>query len=156
GSLDADNGMGQAASPANSRNADQKSPPAGGATIENPNPDAQPDEKKGEWVIAPIPINSPAIGAGLQWAVIRVFPLNKQDEISPPSSVGIGGVFTNNGSRAVALGGKLYLKEDKYRLTTAAGNADINLDVYGVGKAAGDNDVYVPLKTGGNGFFGEF
>src|SRR5205085_254902 len=80
---------------------------------------SQPSDKKGSWLFAPIPINSPAIGAGLQWAVARVFPLNKKDEISPPSTVGIGGVFTNNGSRAVAIGARLYLKEDKYRFTTA-------------------------------------
>jgi hypothetical protein len=114
-----------------------------------------PSDKKGSWLFAPIPINSPAIGAGLQWAVARVFPLNKKDEISPPSTVGIGGVFTNNGSRAVAIGARLYLKEDKYRLTTAFGNANVNLDIYGVGQSAGDNGTFVPLKTQGKGFLGE-
>src|SRR4051812_30430981 len=54
---------------------------------------SQTSDKKGSWLFAPIPINSPAIGAGLQWAVARVFPFNKKDEISPPSTVGIGGVF---------------------------------------------------------------
>src|SRR4051812_12682279 len=116
---------------------------------------AQASDKKGSWLFAPIPINSPAIGAGLQWAVARVFPMNKKDEISPPSTVGIGGVFTNNGSRAVAIGGRLYLKEDKYRFATAFGNADVNLDIYGIGKSAGDNGTFVPLKTAGKGFIGE-
>ena len=41
-------------------------------------------EKRGEFLIAPIPINSPAIGAGLEWAVAYVFPFNKQDKIPPP------------------------------------------------------------------------
>jgi hypothetical protein len=51
-------------------------------------------EKRGEFLIAPIPINSPAIGAGLEWAVAYVFPFNKQDKIPPPHSVfGIGGLF---------------------------------------------------------------
>src|SRR5690349_1195480 len=76
----------------------------------------KPAEKKGEWLIAPIPINSPAIGAGLEFAVGRVFPINKKDEVSPPSTVGLGGVFTNNGSKALAVGGRLYLKQDKYRI----------------------------------------
>ncbi len=118
-------------------------------------PDSQADDKKGEWLIAPIPINSPAIGAGLQWAVGRVFPINKRDEISPPSVVGIGGIFTNNGSRAVALGGRLYLKEDKYRFATAFGDASVNVDIYGVGRAAGARGTYVPLNTEGRGFIGE-
>jgi hypothetical protein len=117
--------------------------------------DPQKSDKKGSWLFAPIPINSPAIGAGLQWAAARVFPLNKKDEISPPSTIGIGGVFTNNGSRAFAIGARLYVKEDKYRFTTAFGNADVNLDIYGVGKAAGDKGVFVPLKTEGKGFIGE-
>jgi hypothetical protein len=107
------------------------------------------DEKRGQWVLAPIPINSPAIGAGLEWVAARVFPLNKEDRISPPSSLGIGGVFTNNGSRAVAAGGRLYLKEDKYRLATGIGGASVNLDVYGVDSSGGDRGVFIPLTTEG-------
>jgi len=112
-------------------------------------------DKKASWLFAPIPINSPAIGAGLQWAAARVFPINSKDEVSPPSTVGIGGVFTNNGSRAFVFGGRLYLKEDRYRFALAAGTADVNLDIYGVGKIAGDNGAYVPLKTKGTGVMGE-
>jgi hypothetical protein len=117
--------------------------------------DASSSDKKGSWLFAPIPINSPAIGAGLEWAAARVFPLNKKDEISPPSTIGIGGVFTNNGSRAVAIGARLYVKQDKYRFAAAFGSADVNLDIYGVGKSAGDNGTFVPLKTKGKGFIGE-
>jgi hypothetical protein len=115
----------------------------------------QSEEKKGEWLVAPIPINSPAIGAGLEWAVARVFHPNKKDEISPPSVIGAGGLFTNNGSRGIALGGRLYLKEDKYRLTTAFGAVSINADIYGVGREAGKRGVFVPLNTEGGGFIGE-
>jgi hypothetical protein len=122
----------------------------------NPADSAAATDKRGSWLFAPIPINSPAIGAGLEWAVARVFPLSKKDEISPPSTVGIGGVFTNNGSRAMVVGGRLYLKEDRYRVTAAAGTADVNLDIYGVGQAAGDAGAFVPLKTKGTGFMGEF
>jgi len=119
--------------------------------------DAQPakQEKKGSWLFAPIPISSPAVGSGLEFAVARVFPLNKQDEVSPPSAVGVGGVFTNNGTRAFAVGGRLYFKEDKYRIATALGTANVNLDIYGVGKAAGDNGIYVPLNGNGKGFLFE-
>jgi len=113
--------------------------------------DAQSEEKKGEWVVAPIPINSPAVGAGLEWAVARLFPLNKKDKVSPPSVVGVGGLFTNNGSRAIAFGTRLYLKEDKYRLVAAFGNAGINADIYGVGEAAGQRGTFVPIKVNGGG-----
>ena len=79
--------------------------------------DAKSSEKKGEWLFAPIPISSPAIGSGLEFAVARLFPFNKKDEVSPASTVGVGGVFTNNGSRAIAIGGRLYMKEDRFRVS---------------------------------------
>ena len=119
-------------------------------------PPAQPEEKKAEWLIAPIPINSPAIGAGLEWAVGRVFPINKNDKVSPPSALGVGGLFTNNGSKAIAAGGRLYFKEDRYRVATAVGTANVNWDVYGIGKLAGDQGAYVPLNVDGGGFLSEF
>lgn len=117
---------------------------------------AQSEEKGGEWVIAPIPINSPAIGAGLEFAVARLFVLNRQDRVSPPSALGVGGVFTNNGSRALAIGGRLYLKEDTYRVTAGFGGANINIDIYGVGQAAGDRGTFIPLKATGKAGMGEF
>jgi hypothetical protein len=113
-------------------------------------------EKKGEWLLAPIPVSSPAIGTGLEWAVARMFPFNKKDEISPASSVGVAGIFTNNGSRGVAIGGKLYMKEDRYRIAAGIANASINFDVYGVGAAAGRQGIFVPLNVDGRAGIGEF
>lgn len=118
--------------------------------------DTQEIEKKGEWLAVPIPISSPSIGSGLEWAVARVFPFDKNDQVSPPSAVGIGGVFTNNGSRAVAVGGRLYLKHDKYRLSIAAGAASVNFNIYGIGKDSGNDGIHVPLNADGSGFLGEF
>jgi hypothetical protein len=113
-------------------------------------------DKKGEWLLAPIPVSSPAIGSGLEWAVARLFPFNKKDEVSPPSSVGVGGIFTNNGSRGIAIGGRLYLKEDRFRIAAAIASASINFDVYGVGEAAGNEGVFVPLNVSGRVGIGEF
>ena len=117
---------------------------------------AKSSEKKGEWLLAPIPISSPAIGSGLEWAVARVFPLNKKDEVSPASAVGVAGIFTNNGSRGVAIGGKLYMKEDKYRVAVGIANASVNFDVYGIGENAGRQGVYIPLNVDGRAGIGEF
>lgn len=117
--------------------------------------EATPEERKSEWVIAPIPVRSPAIGAGLEWAVGYVFPFSKQDKVSPPSTVGVGGLFTNNGSRGTAMGGRLYLKEDKYRLTLAGGHASINAELFGLGKVSGDRGLFIPLNTKGTAFFTE-
>jgi surface antigen Omp85-like protein len=117
---------------------------------------AKSSEKKGEWLLAPIPVKSPAIGSGLEWAVARLFPFNKKDEISPASAVGVAGIFTNNGSRGIVIGSKLYLKEDKYRIAAAIASASINFDVYGVGAAAGRQGTFVPLNVKGGVGIGEF
>jgi hypothetical protein len=117
--------------------------------------DVTAEDRKGEWVIAPIPVRSPALGSGLAWAVGYVSPFSKQDKISPPSMVGIGGLFTNNGSRGIALGSRLYLKEDRYRLTVAGGHASINAELYGVGRLAGERGLFVPVNTKGTAFFTE-
>jgi outer membrane protein assembly factor BamA len=130
---------------------------ASGVAQDQPAPsDPATAEKKGEWLFAPIPVNSPAIGGGFQWAVARVFPFNKRDEVSPPSVVGVGGLFTNNGSKGIVVGGRLYLKEDRYRITAAVGSASINFDIYGTGTAAGNRGTFVPLNTEGGGGIGEF
>jgi outer membrane protein assembly factor BamA len=120
-----------------------------------PGDSSQEEEKRGEWLAAPIPISSPAIGSGLAWGVGYVFPFNKKDKISPDSVIGVGGLFTNNGSYGIAGGGKLYLKQDRYRFTIAGGDANINADVYGVGKPAGDRGVSLPLTFNGYAFISE-
>ncbi len=129
----------------------EQSRPAPAVKTQTPN-----EPTKAEWLFAPIPISSPAIGTGLEWAVGRVFPLNKDDRISPPSVVGVGGLLTNNGSRAIAAGGKLYFSEDKYRVTAAAGYAKINADIFGVGKPSGDQGLSLPVTGKGSGVLGEF
>ena len=107
------------------------------------------EEKSGEFVAAPIPISSPAIGTGLEWAVGYMFRLDKEDKETSRSVFGAGGLFTNNGSRAIAFGGRFYAKNDKYRLTAAGGGAKINANIYGVGKLAGDRGLYLPLQFKG-------
>jgi hypothetical protein len=130
-------------------------PPAKADSANKGNDQGQKKEKRGEWLLAPIPISSPAIGSGLEWAVAYIFPFSKEDKTSPPSIVGVGGLFTNNGSRAVGIAGKLYLKEDKYRVTVAGGRGSINADLYGVGKLAGDKGVSLSLNGNGSGFSAE-
>src|SRR5258705_12972877 len=68
--------------------------------------------KSGELIIAPIPISSPAVGSGLVLAVGYVFKLNQEDKLSPPSTLGLAGAFTNSGSRGGLIGGRLYFSEN--------------------------------------------
>jgi hypothetical protein len=78
-------------------------------------PEEQPKKKKrlggrGSFVVAPLPISSPAIGTGLVPILGYIFPLSKQDKISPPSVIGVAGLITNNGSRGFVVGAQLYMK----------------------------------------------
>ena len=116
-------------------------------------PTTKPQKKKrGEFVIAPIPISSPAIGSGLVLALGYIFQVDKNDSTSPPSVVGILGMRTNNGSRAAVLGGSFHFKKDQYRVTAAAGRFDVNVDFFGVGRLAGNRGIEVPLNFSGKGF----
>lgn len=115
----------------------------------------QKSEKRGSIVIAPIPISSPAFGSGLLLIVGYVFKLDKEDAVSPPSWLGLAGEFTSNGTGALALGGRLYLKQNKYQTTFAGAKGRANLDFYGVGRVPGSEAVVVPLSMGGSIFFGE-
>ena len=112
-------------------------------------------EKRGSLVIAPIPISSPAFGSGLLLIAGYVFKWDKEDTISPPSWVGAAGAFTSNGTRALMLGGRAYLKQNKYQTTVALGGGRANLDFFGIGRIPGQDPIAVPLSLQGKIFFGE-
>ena len=115
----------------------------------------QKSEKRGSLVIAPIPISSPAFGSGLILVAGYVFKFDQEDKVSPPSWFGGAGVLTNNGSRGLALAGRLYLKENKYQTTFAVLKGRANLDFYGIGRIPGRTPISVPLSMEGSIFFGE-
>ena len=121
----------------------------------SPDDKNQQGEKRGSIIIAPIPISSPAFGSGLLIISGYVFKFNESDQISPPSWLGGAGVFTNNGSRGLALGGRLYLKENKYQATFAGIKGRANLDFFGIGRIPGRSPIAVPLRMEGTIFFGE-
>src|SRR5712671_3916991 len=120
-------------------------------------PDAEPKKKKRGVlegiVIAPLPISSPAIGSGIIPVVGYIFHPSAKDKLSPASFVGVAGLATNNGSRAFAVEGQLYLKENTYRITSVFARGNINYDIYGTGIATG---LRLPLVQTGQIFFGEF
>jgi hypothetical protein len=112
-------------------------------------------EKRGSIIIAPIPVSSPAFGSGLLLVFGYVFQFDKGDEVSPPSWLGGAGLYTNNGSRGLALGGRLYLKENKYQTTFAFIKGRANLDFFGIDRFPNRPTVSVPLSINGTIFFGE-
>jgi len=118
---------------------------------------AQPKKpKRGQLIIAPIPIISPTIGRGLVLAVGYVFKLNQEDSKSPPSTVGLAGAFTSSGTRGGAVGGRLYFSENKYQTTFIIAKGRVDVDFFGIGRIPGKEAIKVPIRGGGTVFFGEF
>jgi len=128
-----------------------------------PSPKAKKDDKgkqkkpkRGSFVIAPIPISSPAVGSGLVLVLGYVFKFNEKDQKSPPSEIGFVGARTNNGSGGGGIGGRFYFAENKYQATMAVARGRANFDFFGIGRVAGTDSISVPLQVGGSVFFGEF
>jgi len=109
----------------------------------------QVGQKRGEMVIAPIPLSNPAIGSGLILGLGYIFPLDKKDERSPPSIIGGAGMYASSGSWALGAATKLYFKEDRYRLTAVYGRGEVDYSFYGIGDAAGRLGISVPIHQGG-------
>ena len=104
-------------------------------------------------VVAPLPISSPAIGTGIIPVLGYIFPIDKNDKVSPPSTIGAAGLITNNGSLGFAVGGQLFFKENTYEVTSGYVHGNVNYNIYGNGVAEG---LKLPLQQTGEAFFGEF
>lgn len=83
-----------------------------------------------------------------------ILPTSSANKNSPASLVGAVGLVTDNGSRAIALGGALYLKQNAYRTTAVYALGNLNYDLYGLG--SGNSQAKLPLKQTGQLVFGEF
>jgi len=111
--------------------------------------------RRGSFVIAPIPISSPAIGGGATVIGGYIFPLRKSDKISPPSLVGGAWVGTNNGTRAWGAATELYFHQDRYHAIGGVAHGDLKYEFYGTGTAAGDAGLKFGLDQTGDIVFGE-
>jgi hypothetical protein len=111
-------------------------------------------QRRGSFVIAPLPISSPALGSGIVPVLAYIFPLDRGDKASSPSVVGAAGLVTNNGTGVLALAGELYFKENKYRTTAAFTRGNLNYDLYGLGDGA--SQAKLPLNQTGQAIFAEF
>jgi Omp85 superfamily domain len=107
---------------------------------------------RGAFVVAPLPISSPAIGSGIVPVLGYIFPFSTKDKVSPPSTIGAAGLITNNGSRGFAIGAQLFLKENTYQITTGFVHGNVNYNIYGNGAAEG---LELPLQQTGEAFMGE-
>jgi hypothetical protein len=89
--------------------------------------DTKKDDKKGAFVVAPLPTVSPAIGSGIVPIAAYIFPFQVKAKSSPPSVVAAAGLITNNGSRTFGFGADLYLKQARYELKLGYGRGNVGL-----------------------------
>ena len=129
-------------------------PPHPGPPVPQEQPPKKGHRERGSFVAAPLPISSPALGSGIVPVLAYIFPISTTDKISPPSVVGAVGLVTDNGSRAIALGGETYFKQNTYRTTAIYARGNLNYNLYGLG--SGDSQPKLPLKQTGQLVFGEF
>jgi Omp85 superfamily domain len=115
--------------------------------------DKEKRPSRGSIVAAPLPISSPALGTGVVPVVGYIFSLSEKDKVSPPSTIGAGGLWTNDGSRGFAVGAQLFFKENRYLITTGYAHGNLDYNIYGPGILDGPGKV--PLKQTGQAFFGE-
>jgi hypothetical protein len=110
---------------------------------------------RGAIVAAPLPIVSPAIGAGIIPGVGYIFPFGKDDKISPPSTIGAAGLITNNGSSGFGVAAQLFMKENTYQVTSLYVHGNVDYNLYGIGIASGNGNLKIPLDQAGQLYFGE-
>ena len=127
----------------------QQSETNGSSGTEGESEQGTPPGPRGSFVIAPLPISSPALGTGIIPVVGYIFPFLRDDTVSPPSVVGMAGIATNNGSRGFAGYADLYMKEKTYRVSAAYVRGTLNYDLYGVGLIASNAGLKLPLSQSG-------
>jgi len=103
-------------------------------------------EESGEFVLAPIPILNPTLGAGLALGAAYLYTI---DEGSYPSVTGAGALYTDNKSKAIAVGQSANFSGNDWKIVGGFGAYDLNLEFYGIGSGAGDEARYLPLNQRG-------
>lgn len=122
----------------------------GVATLEAiPAERAEPPGPKADLLVVPIPMSSPSLGTGLTLGAAMFYNPNGSKE---PWTTGGAIMATSNGSKAVGLGHRMFLKDDKFKLTAFAGYADVNLRFFGVGPLAGELNRSIDINE--KGFIG--
>lgn len=90
-------------------------------------------KKESGFVPVPVPIADPTVGYGLGVALLYLHPQRSNDTISPASTTGLAGMYTETDSYFVALFQDSYWSADKYRFKGGLGYGRFNVDYYGTG-----------------------
>lgn len=107
------------------------------------------DEKNFQFV--PIPYINYDRSLEFQFGALpmAMYKVNQKDTISPASISGVFGMYTSNKSWFALGFQQLYLNEDRWRITLAAGGGSINFQTY----AGAPFNQFVKYNTGVNFFY---
>ena len=89
--------------------------------------------QKGSWVLAPIPISNPTLGAGLQAVLLYLHPKTNEGSDIPNTTSGVTGMYTDNKSWAAGAFHDGNWANDTYRYRVFLMAGDFNLKFYGIG-----------------------
>jgi hypothetical protein len=88
--------------------------------------------RRGSFVVAPVPFSNPTIGAGLALGAGYLF---KTDPAARTSTIGLGAMRSDNGSRAAGALANLAFGENRWLFEAFAAEADVRYDLFtGAGK----------------------
>lgn len=104
-------------------------------------------EDKTNFVVLPIPQSNPALGSGLTLVGVALYNPNDSER---PWVTGIGAMKAGS-SHAFGIAQQASFMQNRLRVLAAFAQADLNLRFYGVGAAAGDRGVSIPLQQLGTG-----
>ena len=107
----------------------------------------------GAFVIAPIPIVSPAIGSGFVPVVGYITPVAPREPGVTPSTFGVAGLITNNSSRGFVVGTDLYLSHARYEVESGYARGSLDYNIYGEGFINGNAGLKLPLEQTGQAYF---
>jgi len=108
-------------------------------------PAGDPASSENEWVAAPVPFINSLLGFGVSAGAAYIYHPPGQDKKLPPWTTGVGVFYSESKSWGVALGHKMNLRSDTWRVTGLMGYGSVNYDFYGIGAAAGNNPQSVSL-----------
>ncbi len=106
--------------------------------------------KRGEFVVAPMPMVNPTIENGLALVAGYLYRVDIDDRTTPPSASAVAGFKTSNGSWAAAFVQSLHLGHDRFRLLGVAAYSDINYEYFGIGQSAGSAGLSIELNQAGS------
>jgi hypothetical protein len=109
---------------------------------------ARAGNRGNEWIVAPIPFRSALLGYGLKLGVARLKAAEYTGEQRRVAGTGVGGMYAENGSYAVAGGNRHYWRDGRVRTTVGMAGGEFNYDLQ-LGEALGSKTLPVTQRAAG-------